>query len=71
MVSSLWHTNGFSSSTPVYITRDKHVLTDSSDIIQYASDELCKLGQPTLYPIADVEELENYFNQILGVHVRR
>ncbi|CAF1374751.1 unnamed protein product [Rotaria sordida] len=71
MISSLWHTSGFSSSTPVYITRDKHVLKDSSDILHYVSDELCKLGKPTLYPTAEVEELENYFNQILGIHVRR
>ncbi|CAF1474291.1 unnamed protein product [Rotaria sp. Silwood1] len=39
--------------------------------MHYVSDELCKLGQPTLYPTAEVEELENYFNEILGVHVRR
>jgi hypothetical protein len=71
MSLSLWHTNGFSSSTPVYITRDKHVLKDSSDIMHYVSDELIKLGKPTLYPSPEVEELENYFNQILGVHVRR
>ncbi|CAF4228443.1 unnamed protein product [Rotaria socialis] len=51
MVTSLWHTSEFSSSTPV--------------------DELCKLDNPTLYPIHEVEELESYFNQILGVHVRR
>ncbi len=71
MVSSLWHTSGFSTSTPVYITRDKCVIKDSSDIMHYVSDELCKLGQPTLYPTAEVEELENYFNQVLGVHARR
>jgi glutathione S-transferase len=71
MVSSLWHTSGFSSSTPIYITRDKNVLKDSSDIMHYVSDELCKLGKPTLYPSSEVEELENYFNQMLGVHVRR
>ena len=71
MVSSLWHTSGFSSSTPIYITRDKRVIKDSSDIMHYVSDELVKLGQPTLYPNPEVEELSRYFNEILGVHVRR
>lgn len=71
MVSSLWHTSGFSSSTPVYITRDKHVLKNSSDIMHYVSDELCKLGKPTLYPNVEVEKMENYFDEHLGVHVRR
>jgi hypothetical protein len=71
MAFSLWHTSGLSSSTPVYITQDKHILKDSSDIMHYVSDELCKLGQPTLYPSPEVEELETYFNQVLGVHVRR
>jgi len=71
MAFSLWHTSGFSSSTPVYITKDKHVLKDSSDIMHYVSDELCKLGKPTLYPSTEVEEFENYLNQTLGVHARR
>lgn len=71
MVSSLWHTSGFSSSTPIYITSEKIVLKDSSDIMHYASNQLCTLGKETLYPSPEVEELENYFNQILGVHVRR
>ena len=71
MVSSLWHTSGFSSSTPMYITRDKRVIKDSSDIMHYVSDELVKLGKSTLYPHAEVEELSNYFNEVLGVHVRR
>jgi glutathione S-transferase len=71
MPFSLWHTSGFSTSTPVYITRDKHVLKDSADIMHYVSDELCKLGKPTLYPSPQVEELENYFNQMLGEHARR
>jgi hypothetical protein len=55
MSLSLWHTNGLSSSTPVYITRDKHVLKDSSDIIHYVNDELIKLGKPTLYHSPEVE----------------
>lgn len=71
MKSSFWHTNGFSSSTPIYITKDKNVLKDSSDIMHYVSDELCKLGKPTLYPMPEVEELEVYFNTVFGVHVRR
>ena len=71
MTLSLWHTSGFSTSSPVYITRDKRVLKDSTDIMHYVSDELCKLGKPTLYPSAEVEELENYFNEVFGVHTRR
>ena len=71
MVSSLWHTSGLSSSTPVYIKPNKHILKDSADIMHYVSDELCKLGKPILYPNPEVEELENYFNEVLGVHVRR
>ena len=47
------------------------MLKDSSDIMHYASDRLCRLRQPTLYPNAEVEELENYFDQVFGVHVRR
>ena len=71
MVSSLWHTSGFSTSTPVYITRDKRVIKDSSNIMHYVSDELQKMGKPTLYPTPEVEELENDLNQVLGVHARR
>ncbi|CAF1965820.1 unnamed protein product [Rotaria magnacalcarata] len=71
MVTSLWHTSEFLSSTPVCIRRDKNVLKDSSDIMHYVSGELCKLNNQTHYPIPEVEELESYFNQILGVHVRR
>ncbi|UJR11217.1 hypothetical protein I4U23_015398 [Adineta vaga] len=71
MVTSLWHTSGFSSSTPIYITQDKRVLKESSLIMHYVSDELCKLGEPTLYPTSEVEELVNYFDETLGVHVRR
>ncbi len=71
MITSLWHTSGFSSSTPIYITNDKRVLKDSSTIMRYVSDELCKLGKPTLYPTSEVQELVDYFDETLGVHVRR
>ena len=71
MASSLWHTGGISSSTPIYITKDKRVLKDSSTILHYVSDALSDLGKQTLYPSAEVNELEDYFDRVLGVHVRR
>lgn len=71
MATSLWHTNGISSSTPIYITKDKRVLKESSLILRYVSDELCKIGKPTLYPTPQVEELVTYFDDTLGVHARR
>lgn len=40
MVSSLRHTSGLSTSTPVYITQEKRVIKDSSDTVQYVSNEL-------------------------------
>ena len=71
MATTLWNTNGISSSTPIYITKDKRVLKNSSLIMRYVSDEFGKLGKPTLYPSPEVEELVTYFDETLGVHARR
>lgn len=59
---------GSAYSTPVLVTDDDDVLTDSRAIVRWASD---RFGDGALYPSPEVDAWEERFHDRLGFHSRR
>jgi glutathione S-transferase len=68
MFSTLYHSSGNSTSTPLLVTDKKEVIQDSGDILKMLNDS----GNSWLYPnFKEVRSLEEYFDKNVGVHLRR
>ena len=68
MFSTLYHSNGTGTSTPLLITEEKKILQDSGDILKDLYDK----GNTWLYPnYKETRALEEYIEKEIGIHIRR
>jgi len=65
--TTFYLSGGRSSSTPMYVTPQKKVLTESSDILEH----LHLQGETWLFPTEEVRQLVAYLDKELGPHSRR